>query len=419
MTTLKYLICYIAISSMSFMSVAQSNNPLKQNFSYLYDYDATDLHPQFSVFNFSPDSSRLFVKVFPGEFVFKKVKGTSEMNCQVELAVYYDWELKQLADSTSITFSDAASQDPNRFLIATLDFKSDEFKSTLLEISVIDVYGDKVYMRYIPCSPNKLQSPNSFFAQNNYDNLPLLQPYAASGDSLAFFARNDHPKGVRVRYFENDFPVAAPPAQKGAFKKYNYATGRQSIYDFETTGYVTLPDPGLYHFQYDTLQKTGFTVFRFDDNYPKVRGLKNMMECMRYLVTKEEYDKMLSETNEKSAFEKFWIQAAGSMQQAKPLINEYFTRVQNANTYFLSYTEGWKTDRGMIYIIMGKPMRIELDEGSETWTYETYGNQHVKIVFEKVTNPFTENDYQLVRSELLDIPYKTAVESWRSGIIQK
>ena len=57
------------------------------------------------------------------------------------------------------------------------------------------------------------------------------------------------------------------------------------------------------------------------------------------------------------------------------LMEEYYSRVDYANKNFGHYMEGWKTDRGMVYIIFGIPNNIErhpfdMDaKPYEVWTY--------------------------------------------------
>lgn len=395
------------------------NSGHKQNFSYLYDYEATFLHPQISYFHFAPDSTRLIVKLFADEFAYKKIgEAEPEMNCLVELNVYEDFELKLKTDSTSLSFKESYNTVRGRFFIVTLDFKSTAFKNLFLEVIVNDEYADQVYMKYITCSKNTMQSNQSFIALSSYDNLPIVQPWMETGDSVAFAGRSDRPQTVMIRYFKNDFPPAAPPDSKGAFRTLSYSSNDRFVYDFDSTGFIPLPVEGIYHLQYDTLLHKGFTLFRFHDTYPVIRDFKGMLRCMRYLLNNDEYEIMNSTEKERLVFEKFWSDAAGSLNEAKPLINEYFSRVQSANTYFVSYQEGWKTDRGMIYIIMGKPDKVALTEDGETWTYNNISNQRLKFEFRRIDNPFTDNDLQLVRSALHEHPYKMQVEAWRSGLIE-
>lgn len=41
------------------------------------------------------------------------------------------------------------------------------------------------------------------------------------------------------------------------------------------------------------------------------------------------------------------------------VFDEYYRRINYANENFSHYTEGWKTDRGMVYIILGSPNNID------------------------------------------------------------
>ena len=87
-----------------------------------------------------------------------------------------------------------------------------------------------------------------------------------------------------------------------------------------------------------------------------------------------------------------------------------------ANTYFTSYTEGWKTDRGLIYIIFGLPVTIYKAENIERWIYGTsQSNKTLVFNFMRQENPFTANDYVLSREEMYKISWTQAVDTWRNG----
>jgi len=40
-------------------------------------------------------------------------------------------------------------------------------------------------------------------------------------------------------------------------------------------------------------------------------------------------------------------------------MNEYYQRIKYANEQFKSYTEGWLTDMGMVYVVLGPPIQVE------------------------------------------------------------
>ncbi|MCE9540005.1 MAG: GWxTD domain-containing protein, partial [Bacteroidetes bacterium] len=91
-------------------------------------------------------------------------------------------------------------------------------------------------------------------------------------------------------------------------------------------------------------------------------------------------------------------------------------RVQDANLYFTSYLEGWKTDRGMIYLIYGSPNVTYKTANSETWIYGEENNiNSLSYTFSKTNNPFTNNDFTLDRSVVYKQSWYTAVDIWRQG----
>ena len=92
--------------------------------------------------------------------------------------------------------------------------------------------------------------------------------------------------------------------------------------------------------------------------------------------------------------------------------------MHESNKLFTSFQEGWKTDRGMIYIVFGAPNKVTKTKNGEIWTYGVSGNSaSVVFSFLKIINPFTENDYYLERSESYKEPWYQAVDMWRQGRI--
>ena len=115
--------------------------------------------------------------------------------------------------------------------------------------------------------------------------------------------------------------------------------------------------------------------------------------------------------------EQFWTDAAGSRDRARDAIAGYYGRVESANRHFTSYTEGWKTDRGLVHIIFGTPTTIRKDGRSETWIYGDETNL-MSLVFNFVRRdePFSDNDL-VSRDPRLKSAWYRNVESWRNGRI--
>jgi hypothetical protein len=100
------------------------------------------------------------------------------------------------------------------------------------------------------------------------------------------------------------------------------------------------------------------------------------------------------------------------------LIKEYYKRAETANEFFTSYKEGWKTDKGIIYIVYGKPHHIYSDDNSETWIYGDETNPlSLRFTFEKTANIISTNNYILIRSPTYQSSWYVAIERWRDGRI--
>ena len=105
-------------------------------------------------------------------------------------------------------------------------------------------------------------------------------------------------------------------------------------------------------------------------------------------------------------------------ERAREVIKAYYNRVQNANEFFTSYDEGWKTDRGIIYIIYGPPNVAKKYGYSETWIYgEENSYKSINFNFVKVLNHFSDNDYVLIRSETYKDEYYKMADLLREGRI--
>jgi GWxTD domain-containing protein len=141
-----------------------------------------------------------------------------------------------------------------------------------------------------------------------------------------------------------------------------------------------------------------------------------MVEPLRYITSKKEYQALLDDSDLKGALDQFWLENATNPERAKELIKHFYNRIEYANIYFSSFDEGWKTDRGMTYLIFGPPNVIYKNSNSESWVYGEDNNyMSVNFVFSKVINPFSDNDYRLNRSSVYKSHWYRAVDSWRQG----
>jgi GWxTD domain-containing protein len=154
-----------------------------------------------------------------------------------------------------------------------------------------------------------------------------------------------------------------------------------------------------------------------------------MIEPLAYLATEDELNEMRTARRPKVALDEFWIKCGGNVEKARELIRIYYTRVLYANYYFTSYKEGWRTERGMIYLIYGPPDKVYKNPEGESWGYRkpviksSWGtrykvkDEYLYFTFKKKKSTFSDNDYFISRSETLVTYWEQAVASWKKGIV--
>jgi hypothetical protein len=84
----------------------------------------------------------------------------------------------------------------------------------------------------------------------------------------------------------------------------------------------------------------------------------------------------------------------------------YYRRVELTNQYFSSYKAGWKTDRGMIYLIFGLPDEVSVNDGNEVWYYKV---TRTRFTFVKSGSVYDPDNYILLRD-------KKFMETWFSMV---
>jgi GWxTD domain-containing protein len=122
-------------------------------------------------------------------------------------------------------------------------------------------------------------------------------------------------------------------------------------------------------------------------------GLNNIDELideLQYIATAKEMDYMRDGktlTEKQKRFLDFWkTKNPNPLSQRNQIMDEYYKRLIYANKHFsTSFTKGWKTDMGMVYIIFGEPSEIErhpLEMNTkpyEVWSYYQLNREFVFV----------------------------------------
>ncbi|HZY10215.1 MAG TPA: GWxTD domain-containing protein, partial [Bacteroidota bacterium] len=112
------------------------------------------------------------------------------------------------------------------------------------------------------------------------------------------------------------------------------------------------------------------------------------IDQLQYITERETIEDMKKAPPEKKRemWRDFWKKKDPTPStERNEMMDEYFARVEYANKNFGHYLDGWKTDRGMIYIIFGPPSNIErhpFDSNAkpyEIWMYYEHSREFVFV----------------------------------------
>jgi GWxTD domain-containing protein len=151
----------------------------------------------------------------------------------------------------------------------------------------------------------------------------------------------------------------------------------------------TLPQDTLYFvltFHDSTLARWPFTVY--EPFFMDAARFADRIESMRYIASDEELDKLRKAPPEEreAVYADFWKERdpvpSTEINEAEV---EYFSRVEYADRNFGGLVDGWKTDRGRIYIQYGRPDEMEkhpFERDSapyEIWYYYATGSRFLFV----------------------------------------
>ncbi len=409
----------VFISAFIFNSCNPAYKISNQNLASLYDPEQNFLHPQFTVYHFSPDSSRLFVKLFSSELLHKKNDGgQNATQATISYRLFNDFESKLIVDSSSLTVNNYDENNSHGYFVHSINFKASASLNYILEAEVKDNFRQQSVKSFIKIEKEGKQPAQNFLVKLTDQNVPLFRNYISSDETINILTQNLSTQKMFVRCYFRDFPLAPPPFAEKIPVKFNYVADSIFAIEISPSTNIQLPRKGFYHFQYDTMSKQGLTVFRWDEDFPKITDASQAIEALRYLTTKKEYDELLSAKDKKAAIDKYWLELSGNEERGKVLIRKYYSRIQDANKLFTSYLDGWKTDRGLIYTIFGPPTTVFKSDQTDDWTYGNFNTiNSITFTFEKIYNPFSGNDYILRRSPAYETPWYRAVDRWRNGVV--
>lgn len=386
-----------------------------KNMVSMYRKEEMLFHPELRAFILNDSTVTLLAKIKIDELLFvRQANNSFQSTVHLVGEIIRSYDDVRLIDSASADYKfDITEKSYTRLMRLNIPLR--EKAEQLIHVQVVDANKGFHEDFFVPLDYTSKSSRNAFLVNDSTG--PLFRDYIDADERFSIAYTDTTIKSVFCKYYKREFPLPPPPFGFNVHDDFNYHA--DSIFSVPVNQHVflQLPKEGFYHLQIDTSKREGLTLFRFSADYPSIVSAQQMVDPVRYLTNRKEFEELKAKPSAKAAVDEFWlIRGNRNEEKTRTLIKKFYGRVQEANRMFSSYVEGWRTDRGMIYVIFGSPTTVFKSANSETWIYGTTNSPlAINFFFMKVENPFTMNDYLLSRAPIYEASWYRAVEIWRQG----
>ncbi|MEL6703200.1 MAG: GWxTD domain-containing protein [Bacteroidota bacterium] len=274
----------------------------------------------------------------------------------------------------------------------------------------------------------------------------LGRTLATSPESLRVRATvvtgTDLPVTLHVERLPSDTTVARPPhwlgPQRGslAYQGVRMRDGvvvarREAVHAGGAADHVLMVPPmtpGLYKIAVSIGEPEGLGAVSaryltvLDAGHPRMETMDGLIESLAFMAYERERAFILeaeAPEERRARFDAFWGALLGDRRVAANVLRLYYERVEDANRRFSTVKAGWKTDRGMLYVLLGPPAYVELDPMGETWYYGSGLRQDATAFsFRRVDDfgqPAGWQPYVLQRQAAYEAVWARALRQWRTG----
>ncbi|MCF8302513.1 MAG: GWxTD domain-containing protein [Bacteroidales bacterium] len=413
------LILTISMLLIMMFGCAPSNKMTYENLAYLYKSERGRPAIQFRPFNVSDSVTRIYFKTKMQDYLYAREKPGEpfQAKIQVHFELYDSFESDEIIDSASLEYTDSRHYKKDYKLIEYFNVNAEFEDDYILVIDLKDMNRGYTYTTIHEIYKSSYSDPHYFIPLTPKGN-PIFVNYFSSGQPFQLKCGAPEHEQIYMGYYSDRLPVPPPPFKidetSGDINYEADTTYPIMLTNNRQTEILTLDKPGFYQFKNDTSSKKGLTLSYLYEGYPNVNTSHQMAEALRYITKQEEYEELMSYEEPKVAVDSFWLNIAGTPGRAMVLLKKYYHRVEDANRLFPSIREGWKTERGMMYIIFGLPNAVFRRDDFERWVYGIPGSLEAKkFDFIRVDNPFTPDYYLIDRSPGYENLWFNAVEQWR------
>lgn len=399
-------------------SCSQQNNLTRYNLAPNYTDQFPGRFMNQQIYHVNDTLSELSIRIVPSLIPNLKAKQV-ELYSYLSLtySVYSSMNKKDIIQTNTYKLTDLlAFEDMEDGIIKmTIPLKLIQNQNYLVLVSVQNLVDKQNFLKYHQVFKTKFAAENYRILNENdeivwvnwiRDNLKIKVQY-----------RYQDSTSILLSYFKPKFGPALPPfsdlANKDLMVDEPFEQFQLQLFNGKSS-IIELPREGVYKFHSSVNDQDGKTILKLYENFPSVVSESQKVFGLRYLTPFKEFSMMLKD-DPAHTIQEFWFFEDRTKERSQELMKTYYARMLRANRLFTTYKEGWKTDRGMIFMIYGPPDQVYYQLGKEIWEYgpDAYHND-LKFVFNKSSNILSHNAMLLDRGLEYKHSWYTLLDNWRN-----
>lgn len=401
-----------------------------KDLSYLYNPLKNSINPRYGVINQSDQISVLSVKFFNSDLFFSEAnpRGVPMAMMFISVKLYNISQGRTLQDTAFYNLEIVKEQSKDEYLYS-IPLKVEKGFEYVAEVKIMDKIRQQIIQAFVPFNTLSDFNRYNFFARGHFMQNELMNPVVRRNEYFNLLYARKPIDTLFINFYKPYEEIPYPPTMILPEKPMANEPDTIIPLPYSDTMPIMFPRKGIFLCSIGKDINEGFTLFNFGPGFPSLATPEDMIEPLGYLASEEEMNTLRSGIRPKLALDDFWIGCGGNIDKARELIKIYYTRVLYANYYFTSYKEGWRTDRGMIYLIYGPPDKLYKSVDEESWGYRkpviksSWGTrynvkeEYLFFDFKKRDNKFSDNEYSISRSETAVSYWDNAISNWRKGIV--
>ncbi|SOE22697.1 GWxTD domain-containing protein [Spirosomataceae bacterium TFI 002] len=297
--------------------------------------------------------------------------------------------------------------------------KLKEHPTAILVMEFIDLKGSRKFTNesFIDFSGLRINQKYGMYLES--ETFPIFETAIKSGKSISIKSNFGGMGTLYLKKYNfNSLPALSPMSTSKRNELAEVSVEYvKTIKDGES---IILNEAGNYCISPDSSsldRSFGFVVV--DEYFPRLVDTDELSGPLSYMSTNEEIKAFRDSLEAKDILDLYFLRLTnGNQAQAKSIIKSFYRRVAKTNELFTTYKEGWKTDQGMVYAIIGPPSSVQRNGKREVWLYNQGQSLNpIYFTFYRKSNELSDQNFELVRYPEYGAYWYPFVEAWRTGSV--